>query len=127
MKQARGQPRTGGAPCAVCYNPAGNKLYLLCPSQDELLVMDSTFGTPKHILGGSVSTYGRPVMNPALNRRRARLIRAVRRCRQWMARGYTSAMATIFFSTAPTRMVKSCSTAETAGSRGPFAAKVRYA
>jgi hypothetical protein len=55
-------------PRQMVHNPAGNKLYLLCPSQDDLLVMDSTFGTPKHILGGSVSTYGRPVLNPALNR-----------------------------------------------------------
>ena len=55
-------------PRQMVHNPAGNKLYLLCPSVDEVLVFDSTFGSPKHIFNGSVNTYARPVLNPALNR-----------------------------------------------------------
>jgi DNA-binding beta-propeller fold protein YncE len=55
-------------PRQMVHNPAGNKLYLLCPGHDEIVVMDSTFSAPKHILGGATSTYGRPVLNPALNR-----------------------------------------------------------
>jgi hypothetical protein len=55
-------------PRQTVHNPAGNKLYLLCPSVDDILVFDSTFGSPKHIFSGSVNTYARPVLNPVLNR-----------------------------------------------------------
>jgi DNA-binding beta-propeller fold protein YncE len=55
-------------PRRMVHNPAGNKLYLLCPGQDELLVMDSTFSAPKHLLQGAVNTYVEPVLNQALNR-----------------------------------------------------------
>ncbi|MBN2464035.1 YncE family protein, partial [candidate division WOR-3 bacterium] len=55
-------------PQQMAHNPAGNKLYLLCPTHDELLVVDSAFGEPKHILGGATDTDAQPVLNPALNR-----------------------------------------------------------
>ena len=55
-------------PRQMLHNPAGNKLYLLCPRHDEILVMDSTFGTPKHILGGATDNDATPVLNHALNR-----------------------------------------------------------
>jgi DNA-binding beta-propeller fold protein YncE len=54
-------------PRQMLHNPAGNKLYLLCPGHDEILVMDSTFGPPKHIGGGATGTYALPVLNPTLN------------------------------------------------------------
>jgi len=52
----------------MIHNPAGNKLYVLCPDQDEVLVFDSTFEVPKHIPGGVYNASGVPVLNPALNR-----------------------------------------------------------
>ncbi len=55
-------------PRQMVHNPAGNKLYLLCPGRDDVLVVDSTFGTPKHIPGGVTGTYAGTVLNPALNR-----------------------------------------------------------
>ena len=55
-------------PRQMVHNPAGNKLYLLCTAQDEVLVVDSTFGAPKHILGGATDSDALPVLNPALNR-----------------------------------------------------------
>jgi DNA-binding beta-propeller fold protein YncE len=55
-------------PRQMVHNPAGNKLYLLCPGHDEILVLDSTFGTPKHILGGATDSDAQPVLNQALNR-----------------------------------------------------------
>jgi len=55
-------------PRQMAHNPAGNKLYLLCPSFDEVLVLDSTFGAPRHILGGATDTDAKPVLNPVLNR-----------------------------------------------------------
>jgi DNA-binding beta-propeller fold protein YncE len=55
-------------PRQMVHNPAGNKLYMLCPGHDEILVLDSTFGTPKHILGGAVVSDAMPVLNQALNR-----------------------------------------------------------
>jgi DNA-binding beta-propeller fold protein YncE len=55
-------------PRQMVHNPAGNKLYMLCPGHDEILVLDSTFGTPKHILGGAVDSDALPVLNHALNR-----------------------------------------------------------
>ncbi|MBM3330248.1 T9SS type A sorting domain-containing protein [candidate division WOR-3 bacterium] len=55
-------------PRQMVHNPAGNKLYLLCTGHDEVLILDSTFGTPKHIPGGVYGTYAQPVLNPALNR-----------------------------------------------------------
>jgi DNA-binding beta-propeller fold protein YncE len=55
-------------PRQMVHNPAGNKLYLLCPTQDEMLVMDSTFGTPKHMFGAATNSYAAPVLNPTLNR-----------------------------------------------------------
>jgi DNA-binding beta-propeller fold protein YncE len=55
-------------PRQMVHNPAGNKLYLLCTGHDEVLVMDSTFATPKHVLGGAFGSYAVPVLNPVLNR-----------------------------------------------------------
>jgi len=55
-------------PCKMVHNPAGNKLYLLCPGADEVLVVDSTFGAPEHVLDGATGTYGVPTLNQALNR-----------------------------------------------------------
>ena len=52
----------------MIHNPAGNKLYAFCPGIDDVLVFDSTFGTPKHIPGGVTGTYAVPVLNPTLNR-----------------------------------------------------------
>jgi DNA-binding beta-propeller fold protein YncE len=52
----------------MIHNPAGNKLYVLCPDQDEVLVFDSTFGPPRHIPGGVYNASGVPVLNAALNR-----------------------------------------------------------
>ncbi len=52
----------------MIHNLAGNKLYALCPGIADVLVFDSTFGTPRHIHGGVFSTYAFPVLNPALNR-----------------------------------------------------------
>ena len=56
------------APRQMVHNAAGNKLYLLCPGFDEVLVMDSTFGAPKHIFDGVTNNYASVVLNPALNR-----------------------------------------------------------
>jgi DNA-binding beta-propeller fold protein YncE len=56
------------APRQMVHNPAGSKLYLLCPAHGEVLVVDSTFGTPKHILGGVTNNSAFPVLNQALNR-----------------------------------------------------------
>jgi hypothetical protein len=58
----------GYRPRKMVHNPARNALYLLCPDEDEVLVMDSTFGAPKHILHGAVTSYVQPVLDPALNR-----------------------------------------------------------
>jgi DNA-binding beta-propeller fold protein YncE len=54
-------------PRQMVHNPAGNKLYLLCPAQAEILVLDSTFGSPKHIYRGVGGTGAFSVLNPALN------------------------------------------------------------
>lgn len=50
----------------MIYNPAGNKLYGLCPGQSDVLVFDSTFGTPKRIPCSMSSP--QPVLNQTLNR-----------------------------------------------------------
>ncbi len=55
-------------PRKMVHNPAGNKLYLLCPGHDEILVLDSTFGPPRHILGGATDSDAQPLLNPALSR-----------------------------------------------------------
>jgi DNA-binding beta-propeller fold protein YncE len=55
-------------PRQMVHNPAGNKLYLLCTGNDVILVLDSTFGAPKHILGGATDSDALPVLNPTLNR-----------------------------------------------------------
>ncbi|HTW90480.1 MAG TPA: T9SS type A sorting domain-containing protein [bacterium] len=52
----------------MIHNPAGNKLYAFCPGIADVLVFDTTFGTPKHIRGGVTSSNALPVLNPALNR-----------------------------------------------------------
>jgi DNA-binding beta-propeller fold protein YncE len=56
------------SPRQMVHNPAGNKLYLLCPSQDAVLVMDSACVTTARIYGGVINTYALPVLSPALNR-----------------------------------------------------------
>jgi len=50
----------------MVHNPAGNKLYLICPATDEVLVCDTTFGTPKRIPCGMTSAQG--VLNQILDR-----------------------------------------------------------
>ena len=55
-------------PRQMVHNPAGNKLYLLCAAQDELVVVDSTLAVSERLPGLAVSTYAQPVLNPALNR-----------------------------------------------------------
>jgi DNA-binding beta-propeller fold protein YncE len=50
----------------VLHNPAGNKVYLVSPGQDEVLVMDSTFGSPKRVHCSMTSS--QPVLNQSLNR-----------------------------------------------------------
>ena len=52
----------------MVHNPAGNKLYLFCPVQRDVLVFDSTFGTPKPIHGGTSNSAVRSVLDQALNR-----------------------------------------------------------
>ena len=54
-------------PQRMVHNPAGNKLYLLSSRRSDVLVLDSTFGPPKRILGAA-GTYARPVLDPVLNR-----------------------------------------------------------
>jgi DNA-binding beta-propeller fold protein YncE len=55
-------------PRQMVHNPAGNKLYLLCTAQDELVVVDSTLTVSERLPGLAVSTYAQPVLNPTLNR-----------------------------------------------------------
>jgi len=51
----------------MVHNPAGNKLYLLCPAQDEVLVLDSTLGSrDTSFKARSTPTAGRA--GPTLNR-----------------------------------------------------------
>ena len=52
----------------MIHNPSGNKLYAFCPGIADVLVFESTLGTPKHIPGGVFGTHAMPVLNPALNR-----------------------------------------------------------
>jgi DNA-binding beta-propeller fold protein YncE len=54
-------------PERMVHNPAGNKLYLRSRSRSDLLVLDSTFGPPKRILGAAGS-HAELVLDPALNR-----------------------------------------------------------
>ena len=53
-------------PSPMVYNPAGNKLYLLFPGQGDILVFDSTFGTPKRIPCSMHSPQA--MLNQTLNR-----------------------------------------------------------
>ncbi|GEM_PF-1096335 len=55
-------------PRQMIHNPAGDKLYLLCPSQDAVLVMDSACVTTACIYGGVTNSYALPVLNRTLNR-----------------------------------------------------------
>ena len=59
---------TAYKPRQMVHNPAGNKLYLLDPAHDDILVMDSTFSTVRHIPGGVTNAYGLPVLDQTLNR-----------------------------------------------------------
>ncbi|MBM3313138.1 T9SS type A sorting domain-containing protein [candidate division WOR-3 bacterium] len=59
---------TAYTPRRMVHNPAGNKLYLLCPTQDALVVMDSTCAVTACLDGAAVNSYAFPVLNPALNR-----------------------------------------------------------
>ncbi len=54
-------------PERMVHNPAGNKLYVLSSRRSDVLVLDSTFGPPKRILGAA-GTYSELVLDPALNR-----------------------------------------------------------
>jgi len=55
-------------PYRMVHNPAGNKLYLFCYERREVLVLDSAFGTTKHIRLGNTGHYALPVLDQALNR-----------------------------------------------------------
>ena len=55
-------------PRQMIHNPAGDKLYLLCPTQDAVLVMDSACVTTACIYGGVTNSYALPVLNRTLNR-----------------------------------------------------------
>ncbi len=52
----------------MVHNPSGNKLYVFCPDKDEVLVYDTTFGSPKRVAGGVYNASAVPVLNPTLNR-----------------------------------------------------------
>jgi len=54
-------------PRQMIHNPAGNKLYLLCPGKDMLLAMSPDYSF-RRIPDGVTSNYALPVLNPALNR-----------------------------------------------------------
>jgi DNA-binding beta-propeller fold protein YncE len=49
------------------FNPAGNKLYLLCPGADMVLVMNPDYSF-RRIPGAVTGNYGQPVLQPAMNR-----------------------------------------------------------
>ncbi len=55
-------------PYQMIYNPNGSKLYLLCPSENAVLVMDSTFETTAFIYGGVTTSNAFPVLDSARNR-----------------------------------------------------------
>jgi DNA-binding beta-propeller fold protein YncE len=55
-------------PYRMVYNAAVDKLYLFCYERHEVLVVDSTFGTPKRIPMGNTGTCPLPVLDQALNR-----------------------------------------------------------
>jgi DNA-binding beta-propeller fold protein YncE len=59
---------TAYKPRQMIHNPAGNKLYLFDPLHDDVLVMDSTCSTVRHIPGGVINTSGVPVLDQILNR-----------------------------------------------------------
>ena len=56
------------SPRQMVHNSAGDKLYLLCPSQDVVLVMDTDGRLMSRIYGGVINTAALPVLDPALNR-----------------------------------------------------------
>jgi DNA-binding beta-propeller fold protein YncE len=55
-------------PYRMVYNPAVGKLYLFCYERNEVLVVDSTFGTPKRVPMGNTGTCPLPVLDQELNR-----------------------------------------------------------
>jgi len=55
-------------PYQMVYNPNGSKLYLLCPSENAVLVMDSTFETTAFIYNGATTSNAFPVLDSARNR-----------------------------------------------------------
>ncbi|MCX6844675.1 MAG: T9SS type A sorting domain-containing protein [candidate division WOR-3 bacterium] len=55
-------------PRQMVHNPAGNKLYLFCPTQDAVVVMDSASVATKYLFGAVTNAYAVPVLNAALNR-----------------------------------------------------------
>ena len=55
-------------PRQMVHNPAGDRLYLFCPTQDAVVVMDSTSVATKTLSGAVTNNYATPVLNPALNR-----------------------------------------------------------
>jgi DNA-binding beta-propeller fold protein YncE len=54
-------------PRRMVHNPAGNKLYLLCPGADMVLVMNPDYSF-RRIAGGATNSYAVPALNPSLNR-----------------------------------------------------------
>jgi DNA-binding beta-propeller fold protein YncE len=56
------------SPSQMVYNPAGSKLYLLCPAQDAVLGMDSTYATTAFVYRGVTNTDAIPVLDSSLNR-----------------------------------------------------------
>jgi DNA-binding beta-propeller fold protein YncE len=55
-------------PYQMVYNPNGSRLYLLCPSENAVLVMDSTFETTTFIYGGVTRSNAFPVLDSVRNR-----------------------------------------------------------
>ena len=56
------------SPYQMVHNPAGNKLYLFCPSQNAVLVMDSAYATTAFVYGGVTKSDAFPVLDSSLNR-----------------------------------------------------------
>jgi DNA-binding beta-propeller fold protein YncE len=54
-------------PRQALHNPAGNKLYLLCPGKDAALAMSPDYSF-KRIPGAVTGNYAVPVLHPGLNR-----------------------------------------------------------
>lgn len=56
------------SPFQMLHNPVGDKLYLLCPSQNAVLVMDSAYATTAFVYGGVTKSDAFPVLDSAFDR-----------------------------------------------------------